>query len=63
MRKSEVQIGGVYAAKVSGEIVRVRIDRASPYGGWDATNLRTRRRIRIKSAQRLRRQVQLREGA
>jgi hypothetical protein len=61
MRKSEVQIGGVYAAKVSGEIVRVRIDRESPYGGWYATNLRTKRRVRIKSAQRLRRQVQLRE--
>jgi len=63
MKKAEVEVGGVYIAKVSGEIVRVRIDRESPYGGWDATNLRTKRRIRIRSAQRLRRRVETREEA
>lgn len=57
MRKSEIQIGGIYTAKVSGEIVRIRIDGESPHGGWDATNLRTKRRIRIRSAQRLRRRI------
>jgi hypothetical protein len=62
MRKSEVQIGGVYTAKVSGEIVRVRIDRESPYGGWDATNLRAKRRIRIRSAQRLQGRVEREEA-
>jgi len=54
MNKREVEIGGVYVAKVSGCLVRVRIDRESPYGGWDATNLETRRTIRIRSAARLR---------
>ena len=54
MRKRDVQIGQVYSVKVSGRMVPVRIDRESPYGGWDATNLKTGKRIRIKSAQRLR---------
>jgi hypothetical protein len=43
MKKREVEIGGVYVAKVSGRLVTVRIDGESPYGGWDATNLGTRR--------------------
>lgn len=58
MRKNEVQIGGVYTAKVSGAIARVRIDRESQYGGWVATNLCTMRQIRIRSAQRLRQRVE-----
>lgn len=54
MKKANVVIGGVYLAKVSGvRGVRVRIDRESPYGGWDATNMVTKRRIRIKTAARL----------
>jgi hypothetical protein len=32
----------------------VRIDAENPHGGWDATNLRTNKSVRIKSAQRLR---------
>ena len=32
----------------------VRIDRESPYGGWDATNLATGRSVRIRTAARLR---------
>lgn len=54
MKKANVEIRGVYVAKVSGQIVKVRIDRESPYGGWDATNLATGRAIRIRSAARLR---------
>jgi len=57
MKKNEVKVGGVYVAKVSGMLVRVRINGPSPYGGWDATNTATGRRIRIKSAQRLRWEV------
>ncbi|NOT01787.1 MAG: hypothetical protein HOP29_14295 [Phycisphaerales bacterium] len=57
MRKDEVQIGGTYCAKVSGQLARVRIDAASRHGGWDGTNVSTRRKVRIKSAQRLRREV------
>jgi len=55
MKKSEVQVGGVYTAKVSDKIVEVRIDGENRHGGWNATNLATGRKVRIKSAQRLRR--------
>ncbi|MCK6485446.1 MAG: winged helix-turn-helix domain-containing protein [Phycisphaerae bacterium] len=54
MKKDQVQIGGTYVAKVSGQLARVRIDAESRFGGWDATNVDTGRRVRIKSAQRLR---------
>jgi hypothetical protein len=57
MKKNEVTIGGVYAAKVSGKVVPVRITGASPYGGWDAVNEQTKRSIRIRSAARLRRRL------
>ena len=53
MKKREVDIGGLYAAKVSDRLVPVRIDKENYYGGWDATNLRTGRAIRVRSAQRL----------
>jgi hypothetical protein len=54
MKKNEVQIGGVYSAKVSDKLVEVRIDAENRHGGWDATNLATNKKVRIKSAQRLR---------
>jgi hypothetical protein len=54
MKKSDVQIGGTYTAKVSGKVAKVRIDAESRHGGWDATNLKTKKKVRIKSAQRLR---------
>ncbi|MHC4406393.1 MAG: winged helix-turn-helix domain-containing protein [Planctomycetota bacterium] len=54
MKKDEVKIGGVYAAKVSDKVVSVRIDAENPHGGWDGTNLTTGKKVRIKSAQRLR---------
>jgi hypothetical protein len=54
MKRSEVQLGGVYIAKVSNRLVQVRIDGENRYGGWDATNLATGKKVRIKSAQRLR---------
>ena len=62
MKKAEVEIGGRYVAKVSGSLVAVRIDRESPYGGWDATNLATGRAVRIRSAARLRRRVRVAEA-
>ncbi|MCK4603010.1 MAG: winged helix-turn-helix domain-containing protein, partial [Phycisphaerae bacterium] len=46
--------GKVYSAKVTGKMVPVRIDAVNPHGGWEATNLVTKKRIFIKSAQRLR---------
>ena len=57
MKKQHVQLGGTYVAKVSGRTARVRIDAESRFGGWDATNVDTGRQVRIKSAQRLRREV------
>ena len=54
MKKNEVKIGGVYAAKVTNKVVQVRIDAESRHGGWDATNLATGKKVRIKSPTRLR---------
>jgi len=54
MKKSDVKMGQVYSAKVSGNVVPVRIDRENPRGGWDGTNMKTKKAVRIKSAQRLR---------
>ncbi len=57
MKKDEIKIGHTYSAKVSDRIVTVRIDSTNTHGGWNATNTATGKRIRIKSAQRLRRAV------
>jgi hypothetical protein len=69
MKRHEVNVGRIYAAKVSGVITHVRIDeireagwRRHPDGGmsrerfdgYDATNLKTGRRVHIKSAAKLR---------
>ena len=55
MKKAEVHIGSTYIAKVSGVLAKVRITAESPYGGWRGTNLATGRKVRIRSAARLRR--------
>ncbi len=62
MKKNEVKIGGTYTAKVNGKVAKVRIDAENPHGGWDATNLETKRKVRIKSAQRLRSVVSKQTG-
>jgi hypothetical protein len=54
MKAKDVVNGGVYVAKVSDKIAKVRIDAESPHGGWNGTNLDTGKSVRIKSAQRLR---------
>ena len=54
MKKNEVEIGKVYVVKVSGRLARVRLTGENPYGGWDGVNVATGRKVRIKSAQRLR---------
>jgi hypothetical protein len=53
MKKTEVKIGGIYYANVSGKKTRVRIDAEASSGGWSATNLETDKSVRIKTAQRL----------
>ena len=53
MKKADVEIGGEYFATVTNKKVTVRIDAENPYGGWDATNLATNKKVRIKTAGRL----------
>ena len=53
MNKSDVKIGGVYEAKVSDKLTKVRIDGENRRGGWNVTNLATNKKVRIKSARRL----------
>lgn len=54
MRKAEIRIGGLYSAKVSGQLVSVKILAESRFGGWDARNMVTGREVRIRNAGRLR---------
>lgn len=63
MKKAEVVVGEVYAAKVSGRVVPVRIEEeVERYSTtakrrkttWRATNLKTEREVTIKSAAKLR---------
>jgi hypothetical protein len=54
MKKSQIEIGRVYAAKVSGRISPVRIVSESPHGGWRAVNMMTGREVHVRSPQRLR---------
>jgi hypothetical protein len=54
MKKNNVKLGAVYAVKVSGEIQPVRLDSTNPHGGFDGTNMRTKKSVRIVSTQRLR---------
>jgi len=54
MKKHEVRIGGIYLAKVSGKLARIKIERESRYGGWTGRNLDTNRPVRIQRATRLR---------
>lgn len=57
MKKIEVKLGAIYEAKVSCLLTRVRVDAERPYGGWVATNLATGRKIIVRGAQRLRREI------
>lgn len=59
MKKEQVTIGGVYSAKITDKVVPVRIDAENKHGGWDATNLQTNRKVRIKSPQRLRGRIKV----
>ena len=54
MKTKDIHIGNHYVAKVSGTLTAVRILGVSPYGGWEAVNVKTGRAVRIRSPQRLR---------
>ena len=58
MKKKDVEIGKVYQVKVSGKLSPVKIIMPSIYGGWVGENLRTKKRVRIKTAARLRKPMQ-----
>lgn len=62
MKKNEIKVGGKYKAKVSGNLVTVRVDsiRSSAYGEgkrndlYDVTNLATGRKTTFRSAAKFR---------
>ena len=62
MKKSEVEVGAVYAVRVSERIVPVQIIRSSRYGGWQGRSLITGRDVRIRTAGRLRRRLEASEA-
>ncbi len=57
MKKADVMVGGIYEARVSGQLVPVRITAVSVHGGWVGVNRKTQRLVRIRTAGRLRRTV------
>jgi hypothetical protein len=69
MRQHEIKVGKIYSAKVSGQIVHVRVEAIREVDGWngggfrhrrkstthyDVTNLRTKRKLTFKSAAKFR---------
>src|SRR5208282_6468777 len=61
VKKVDVVIGQKYVAKISGKLTVVRLDRQVIQGGWYATNVSTGRRVRIRTAARLRRAASFEE--
>ena len=61
VKKADVVIGQKYVAKISGKLTVVRLDRQVIQGGWYATNVSTGRRVRIRTAARLRRAASFEE--
>jgi hypothetical protein len=57
VKKQQVQIGQLYAAKITDKVVPVRIDAVHEDGGWVGTNTQTNRKVRIKTAQKLRNKI------
>lgn len=61
MLKKDVRVGAYYAIKhtstAHGRLSVIKIEGVSIYGGWNATNLKTKRMIRIKAATKLRCEV------
>lgn len=53
MKKAEVKVDGEYYANVTNKKVVVKIVSVNSAGGWNAVNLSTNKRVRIKTAQRL----------
>jgi hypothetical protein len=65
MKTRDIEIGQVYAVKISGKLVAVRIDGCDAVHKlqrWHGINLATGRKITIKSPQRCRRKLALVAG-
>lgn len=59
MLKKDVKIGATYIVLVSGKLTQVRLQQESVYGGgWVGVNVATGRQVRVRSAQRLRSEVE-----
>ena len=54
MTKQDITIGGIYYARISGDLTTVRIEGVSVHGGWHATNTKTQHPVRIRTAGKLR---------
>lgn len=65
MKATDIEIGGIYLAKVSGKLVRLRVEEirwaiwalGKERIGWICTNLDTGRQIVVRSPQRFRERV------
>lgn len=57
MKKVNIEIGRIYLAKISGRLVPVDLLHEHFYGGWTAKNMLTGRHVRIKTAAKLRREL------
>jgi hypothetical protein len=53
MKAADVKINGLYLAKVTKQVVTVKITGKHKSGGWHAINTATGKKIHIKSAERL----------
>lgn len=54
LHKSDIEVGQVYTARITGKLARVRITGDHPRGGFQGINLETDRFVRVKSAGNLR---------
>ena len=58
MKKSEVQVGRTYAVKVSGRIAPVTLTAPRAAGGWYGRNNFTNAAVTVRTAARLRYEVE-----
>lgn len=61
-KKSEVMVGAIYIAKISGQLTYVKLtaeyrDWRGDHRGWDGVNLITGRDIHIRGASKLRKRI------
>src|SRR4028119_2002976 len=54
MKKDEIEVGGIYLAKVGTRMVEVRVERENGRGGGEASRAGTGQPVRLKDAKPLR---------